>query len=222
MEYEDHDITDEEAADVIDELSDDDIRERSQALHEAQEEFEEMTFMHAAQHGMPCDECAGAGAVASGSLGNVCPKCMGRRVIARPGYQPPPAPPFRQLRAGIGVYADALEARKLAAAPTCETCRGSGQTNTPNGPTACASCGGQGVGPSREMPALPPASSVPTMKEIQAIRDKTREMVKAIGPAHPDTKRLADYEEPRGLAGDGELGDFTDAELDDIEKEDLD
>lgn len=89
-------------------LTQDDLRERSQKLHDLQEMFEEIAYI--VEPKMPCNECAGSGNVDAGSLGSICVKCMGARVINRPFYEPMKQPDFAQLRSTITVYGDALEA----------------------------------------------------------------------------------------------------------------
>ncbi len=47
---------------------------------------------------MPCPECAGAGAVSGGSLGDICPGCNGRRVVEHPGATPVDLPSLAPWR----------------------------------------------------------------------------------------------------------------------------
>lgn len=93
------------------ELTQGDLRERSEKLNELQDLFEELAYVTEAK--MPCNECGGSGSVDAGSLGSVCVKCMGARVINQPFYEPMKQPPFKELRAPITAYGDALADRAL-------------------------------------------------------------------------------------------------------------
>ena len=93
-------------------LTEDDLQKRSQKLDDIQEMFEELAYV--SEPKMPCNECAGSGSVDAGSLGSICVKCMGARVINRPFYEPIKKPEFHKLRASITNYGDALrEGREL-------------------------------------------------------------------------------------------------------------
>ncbi len=85
-------------------ISEDDLRLRSQKLNEAQELYEELSYLHNPK--MPCPECSGSGAVYGGSLGNICVRCMGARVLDKPGFEPLVLPPFATLRRALTAYAD--------------------------------------------------------------------------------------------------------------------
>jgi hypothetical protein len=87
-------------------LSQEDLRERSEKLDAIQEMYEELAYIQEPK--MPCNECSGAGTVYGGSLGDICVKCMGARVINRPFYEPVVQPDFKALRASITYYGDAL------------------------------------------------------------------------------------------------------------------
>jgi hypothetical protein len=91
------------------ELTEHDLRERSEKLDNIQEMYEEMAFM--SEPKMPCNECGGTGSVDAGSLGGICVKCMGARVINQPFYEPMKQPPFAELRASITNYGNLLKAR---------------------------------------------------------------------------------------------------------------
>lgn len=84
-----------------------DIGDRFLALERAQEAWEEYAYV--ANPKIPCPECAGAGQVYGGSLGNVCVRCMGGRVLDAPGSDPVVMPPFASLRGQLANYADALD-----------------------------------------------------------------------------------------------------------------
>lgn len=72
---------------------------RRQALEEAQEIWEEVSYIGTEK--MACPECAGAGAISGGSLGNICPRCFGSRVVAHPGYEQIPQPPWAELKKNL-------------------------------------------------------------------------------------------------------------------------
>jgi hypothetical protein len=91
------------------ELSQDELRERSEKLDEIQDMYTEMAFMQEPK--MPCNECGGTGSVDAGSLGSVCVKCMGARVINQPFYEPMTQPDFAGFRKTITNYGNLLEAR---------------------------------------------------------------------------------------------------------------
>jgi hypothetical protein len=68
-------LSDSELNDLADNIAKD--------LEEAAELREKVAFLSVQK--MPCPECAGAGSVYGGSLGDICPTCMGRRVVDHPG-----------------------------------------------------------------------------------------------------------------------------------------
>jgi hypothetical protein len=187
---EESELTDDELADVVDGLTDEDLRERSQALNEAEELYEEVAFLGVPK--MPCPECAGAGQIVGGSLGDICPRCLGKRVIDRPSADPIERPPFAQLRARITAYGDAMADRALPDAH-------------------------QG----KRHLALPAASDVPTLEEIQAISAKLKQTAKQLDAGQLDGMQLAEPKKAKGMLGDGDegLGEYSDAELDKMEEE---
>lgn len=174
------------------ELTDEDIRARSQALDDAQETWEEVTYLHNPK--MPCPECSGAGSIAGGSLGDICVRCMGMRVIDQPGTEPLTMPPFAELRAAITAYGNALADRALPAGHR-------GKRNL----------------------ALPAASTVPAVEQLQQLRKdgvaKVRELAAGKPPGLVPGHLLAEPERPKGLAGEGDLGEYTDAEFTQMEDE---
>lgn len=171
-------------------LSDSELRERSQLLDETQELYEELAYLSVPK--MPCPECSGSGGVYAGSLGGICVRCMGQRVIDRPGCDPIEQPPFAQLRAAITAYGNGVADRVL-----------------PDGHEG------------KRHLALPDPASVPTLDEIRTLRDEGKQRAKQLQGIDPLAgQQLAEPQEPRGLlAEEGELGDYTDAELDEIEEE---
>lgn len=187
----DNELTDEEMEEVVADLDEEDLRARSQKLDEAQELYEEMAYLGVAK--MPCPECTGAGSVSSGSLGDICVKCFGKRVIDHPGAEPMKMPPFKQLRAAIGKYGDALADRLLLP----------GDDGTPH--------------KGKRNLALPPPPSVPTLEEIQAIYDTGKAKAKELQAA--EMPQLTAPQKPQGLlSDDGGLDDYTDADLEEMEE----
>lgn len=183
-------FTDKEQEDIVASLTEDDLRQRSQALHDAQETWEEVAYL--ANPKMPCPECSGAGSVAGGSLGDICVRCLGARVIEQPGRQNIDMPPFASLRAAISSYGDALADREL-----------------PDGHKG------------KRQLALPPAATVPTLEQIQKLSAdglaKAKELEGA--PGLVDPKLLKAPKKSKGLAGEGDIGEYEDAELDELENE---
>jgi len=170
-------------------LTEDDIRERSASLDQTQELWEELSYM--ANPKMPCPECGGQGALAAGSLGNTCVRCMGSRVIEVPGGHTLEMPPFATMRQALGAYGDALALRQLP----------EGHKGRP------------------QILALPAASTVPTLEQITILRTtgiekaRTLQGLPGVVPVH----QLPEPKTPKGLAGEGDLGEYDDAELADIE-----
>ena len=91
---------------AIEVITHDDLRERSEKLDEIQEMYTEMAYMKDPK--MPCNECGGTGSVDAGSLGSVCVKCMGARVINQPFYEPMEQPDFAGFRHTITNYGNLL------------------------------------------------------------------------------------------------------------------
>jgi hypothetical protein len=169
-------------------LSNDDLRERAELLNEAQQLYEDLAYISVPK--IPCPECSGAGQVFGGSLGNMCPRCLGTRVVDRPGGVPLELPDFASIRARITAYGDALADRAL-----------------PEGHRA------------KKLLALPPMSSVPTIEEIQAIHDSGHDRAKELQNQEVEIDGvLAEPKKAQGLLSEsGELDDFGDAELDEME-----
>jgi DnaJ-class molecular chaperone len=98
---------------AIEVISEDGLRERSEKLDEIQEMYTEMAFMKEPK--MPCNECGGTGSVNAGSLGDICVKCMGARVINQPFYETLVQPDFAAMRKTITEYGNLLKAGTPAA-----------------------------------------------------------------------------------------------------------
>jgi hypothetical protein len=170
------------------ELSNNDLRERAELLNEAQQLYEDLAYISVPK--IPCPECSGAGQIYGGSLGNLCPRCLGQRVVDRPGYEVLALPDFAGIRARITAYGDALADRAL-----------------PAGHRA------------KKQLTLPAASSVPTLEEIQAIYDKGQDKAKELRDKEVEIEgELAEPEKPKGLLSEsGDLDDYGDEELDEME-----
>jgi len=185
----------------IEEIGDEDLRLRLQALDEAQSTWEELAYLSNPK--MPCPECSGGGFVASGSLGDVCVRCGGDRVIDQPGVESRvDLAQFRPMRAALAAYGEALDDRLF-----------------PDDPDGRRAAGGL---KSRRNLALPPASSLPTLEAIQALQRLGMDKTRLLGSAPPgvfDPKLLRAPQRAKGLAGEGHLGEYEDAELADMESE---
>ena len=178
-------------------LTDEDLRQRSQKLDEAQERWENLVYLSTEK--IPCPECGGSGRVGSGSFGDTCVACMGSRVQESPDSDGPgfEIPPFAQLRAQITEYGNALADRELPAGHL-------GKRNL----------------------ALPAASTVPTLEAITQLdtdaRAKTRALKQLTAAAEHgrgvDPRQLPEGRIDRNISDEADLGDIDDAELDDMEE----
>ena len=130
-------------------LTEDDLRERSEALNEAQELYEELAFLKNPK--MPCPDCGGSGSVYGGSLGDVCPRCGGARMLDQPGGEDLEMPDFRALRGAITAYGNALADQAL-----------------PSGHQA------------KQNLLLPPADSVPTLEQLEALGERAKELSRGL------------------------------------------
>lgn len=188
-EAENNQITDADVADVVAKLTEDDIRQRSQALHETQETWEELAFLSTPK--IPCRECGASGQVHGGSFGALCPNCLGERMVAAPGAPEFVMPDFTSMRAAIGAYGDALALSGL-----------------PEGH------------PKRL--ALPAPTTVPTMESIKELQKQALDRCKQLqlagaAPGVFDPRQLPEARPAKGLAGEGDLGEYDDAELAEME-----
>lgn len=193
-------FSDQDQDEILASITEHDLRERSQALDQAQEVYEELAYMTNPK--MPCPECSGAGQVAGGSLGDICVRCMGARVIEQPGAAKVEMPPFASLRAAITAYGDALADRAL-----------------PEGRVVGGDRHGQ---PIRRNLSLPPAATVPTLAQIQALTAEGERRAKQLAGATPGIVARGELAEPKkskGLAGEGDLGEYEDGELDQMQDE---
>lgn len=171
-------------------LTEADIRERSQELHETQELWEEYAYI--ANPKMPCPECGGRGAVSGGSLGDICVRCEGARVLEQPGRQTVNMPPFAALRGAITAYGNALADRAL-----------------PEGHLV------------KRGLALPPASTVPTLEDIRKLRTEAENGCKQLSGT-PGLEGIRELPAAREPVEDNDLtanedSDIEDAELDELE-----
>lgn len=184
-------FTDAERDSIVDELTEDDLRARSQALSDAQETWEELSYMTARK--IPCPECSGAGAVSSGSLGDICPRCMGRRMLDQPGEVGVEMPPFAALRGAITAYGNAIADREL-----------------PTGHIA------------KKQLALPAPATVPTLEQIEQLKTQAAAKVRELGSGAPGVVDAPQLPAPKKKRDDGVLGDDAeDAEFDDHELDEM-
>jgi hypothetical protein len=189
-ELDESEITDKDAEDIVATLTDEDLRQRSQALHDAQETWEELQFLSTPK--IPCRECGGSGQVSGGSFGSICVGCMGERMVTPKGAPSFDMPDFSGMRKAISAYGDALSDRAL-----------------PDGHRG------------KRQLALPAASTVPTLELIETLGEqalsKARQLQSGRPPGHFDPKQLPDAAPAKGLAGEGDLGEYDDAELAEME-----
>lgn len=165
-------------ADIAD-ISETDLRQRSEALNDAQEAWENLSFIATAK--IPCHECGGRGVTAAGSFGDIeCPNCHGKRVVEHPANDPLVPPPFAMLRAAITEYGDALADRLLPAGHRHK----------------------RGL-------ALPAASTVPTIDAIGEILKDTMTRAKALkaAPGIVDEKLLGEARKKREGDDGGDFTD---------------
>lgn len=95
------DLEDELSVEDLDELAD----QIAPQLEEATDLLERVAFLSIEK--MPCPECAGAGAISGGSLGDICPGCNGRRVVEHPGAPPvdlPSLAPWKDFLRNLDSY----------------------------------------------------------------------------------------------------------------------
>lgn len=223
---------------IADMLTDDDLRDRSQALHEAQEKWEKLAYVTVKK--IPCRECGGAGSVASGGFGDICVACMGTRLEEAPDAEDFEMPDFGKMRLAISAYGNALadlalpdpEAlHKLRRKLRDEHDRGhhagmvgerSGRCTFVEDGQRCPfgeKIGGPQVGQAvRRGLALPPTSSVPTMEAIRAIDEQAKAQLKQLGgaPGVVPPAQLPAPKKAKGLTGEGDLGEYEDQELDEM------
>lgn len=90
--------------DEIDELTTDDLDEIGAEVERANTLYEKLAYLETAK--MPCMECGGAGSLPGGSLGDICPGCLGARVIDHPGADEFPVPDFAGMRGALKACVD--------------------------------------------------------------------------------------------------------------------
>jgi hypothetical protein len=183
---------------IMDAISEEEIRRRSERLDEAQGIWERA---HArAMPKMPCPECSANGAVVGGSLGDHCPTCHGTRVVSDDSVEFEfTIPPFAELRAAVSAYGDALVWRR---------------NGLPSGLPA------KRLAEFKKKMVLPPASSVPSLEHIEDLlrqgRAKHAELAGHAAPMLPPAKppRRTGFEREGGIEDTD-----SDADLDDLERE---
>jgi hypothetical protein len=198
------------------EIDDATIDAALRALDEAQAEDEERMFLEADK--MPCPECAGAGAMQGGSLGNACPRCGGQRVIEVPGSRVEPMMNWRALREPWSQYAKAKSDRQLPAAHDCAFCGGVGHSLHKGTQIDCPHCDGSGR-MTRATRALPPVSSLAKVEWVQGLTERIRDNVRQLAAGGGNMPQLAPIApEPEKTS----LGGYSDEELDAIEERAID
>lgn len=177
-------------------LSDNDLRERSQALSDAQDLWEKAAYLSIEK--IPCRECGGSGRVSGGTFGDMCVACEGTRVEEAPDAEEFPMPPFASMRAAITEYGNALADRDL-----------------PEGHVAKKHLA---------LPAPSTVPDLDAIKAVHAQgKEKVKELRAAQGRSQlgagrgVDPRSLPEGKPDSGFEGDGNLGDVEDAELDEME-----
>lgn len=171
----------------LDQLTEEEIQRRAQALDEAQESWEQAKYR--ATPKIACPECTGRGTVIGGSLGDHCPSCNGTRLIDDPGAPDLDfeSPDFRTPKAALAAYGDALIWRRAG----------------------------------RQL-ALPPVAGLPTMAEIEKLRQGARAVHRQISAGGaPKLPELPSGDPHRdGLNRDGGIEDTaSNQEIDALEAE---
>lgn len=191
-------------AEIQDAISEEEIRKRAENLDAAQSLWERARDRSIAK--IPCPECTGNGQVYGGALGDHCPTCHGTRVVADDLAEAPfEMPPFAELRAGLTAYGDALTWRRVGLP--------SGLTSPDAKPDAVERF-------KREKMTLPPASTVPTPEQIEALtatgKAKLRELAASAPPAPaPALPAPSPRAARNGFQEDGGMeSTASDAELD--------
>lgn len=190
MDETDNQITESEIdAAVASALSENDIRERLQALEDAQTRWERLAHLETPK--VACVECGGAGAIG----GEICVGCMGKRVVDAPDAEPFEAPDFAAIRRQITDYAAALDDRAL-----------------PDGHRIKKNLA---LPPAASVPDL--ASIKALDDQARARMSQLRQLGAGDSPRGVDMRQLPQPKRQTGMMGEGDLGDVEDAELDDLE-----
>lgn len=185
--FSDEDIASNE--DIASIISEEDLRQRSQKLDEAQERWENLAYL--ATEKIPCPECGGNGNVG----GYLCPSCMGQRVLESPDSDGPgfEMPKFAELRAAITAYGNALADRAL-----------------PDGHLAKRQLA---------LPAASTVPTLAALTKLDADGKAKGRELKQLGAAGrgTDPRSLPAPKPERGISDETDLGDIDDAELAEME-----
>ncbi len=174
-------------------LTEDNLRERSQALSDAQDTWEKVAWLSTEK--IPCRECGGTGRVGSGSFGDVCVSCMGSRLESAPDAEDFQMPPFVELRAAITAYGNALADRAL-----------------PDGHRAKKQLALPAPG---SVPDLESINALHAQGKVKA--KELKQLQLGAAGRGVDPRQLSEGKAASGFEGEGDLGDVDDAELDDLE-----
>ena len=82
--------------DTTTEYTQEELDEAVREMVEAQDEWDEIAYMVTPK--MPCPECGGQGAIDSGSLGAICVRCNGARVVDHPAAERIELPDFAAMK----------------------------------------------------------------------------------------------------------------------------
>jgi len=174
-------------------LTEEDLRVLSQELSDTQDDWE--NYLNASTVMDPCPECTGAGQVIGGTLGDVCVRCNGKRVVERPGQDEEEVPDFRQLRGSITAYGTAVAWTTLPAEAKQRL-----------------------LSQGQKQPEIPAISTLPTLEHVKGLRLSAKTKLKALAgaPAPASQLNLPAPKKAKGMTGDGHLGEYDDAELDEL------
>lgn len=168
-------------------LSEDDLQEIGREIEAADEQWQKYAYLSTPK--IPCSECGGAGSIAGGSLGSVCPACFGARVVDHPAADAPPLPDFAKHRKALAAYTEA-----------------SFQLTLP----------GDHLAKKSHIKALPPASSLPRPEALRNAVKIIKEASKELGTTPQIGGQLAAPESPaRGSLDDGDT-EFSDRQIDEM------
>jgi hypothetical protein len=99
--------------DEIEALGVGDLVEIGAEIERANTLYEKLAYLGTAK--MPCMECGGSGSLPGGSLGDICPGCLGACVMDHPGAEEIQMPDFAGMRAALSACVD--EANEVLPGP---------------------------------------------------------------------------------------------------------
>lgn len=154
------------------EVTDVDLDAIGAAIEEADDLWQKYAYLSVPK--MACPECGGAGSIGGGSLGSLCPGCLGARVVDHPGAEAPAIPDFSPMRRALRNYTIAMADRAL-----------------PDGHRA------------KRGLALPPASTLPRPEAIRDLAKRIKQESKQLSGT-PNLQLAEPKEEAMGSLGSGD------------------